>query len=186
MVYLSMFVSSLYAEKMIIQKDTCTPMFIEITRTWKQPRCPSTDEWMKKWYIYILKNCIICSDVDEPGVCFTEWSRSEREKKYHVLIHICVYIYIYVYIHTYMKSRKMVSRAGMEAQTQRMDLWTWVGWTERIALTHIHYHVQNRQLVWGCCTAQVAQLGALWWLRWVGCRGGVGKRSKGEQIYVYI
>ena len=42
----------IYPEKAIIQKDTCTPMFIEelftIARTWKQPKCPSTDEWIKK------------------------------------------------------------------------------------------------------------------------------------------
>ena len=42
--------------KSLIQKDTCTPMFIAalftIARTWKQPKCPSTDEWIKKmWYI---------------------------------------------------------------------------------------------------------------------------------------
>ena len=36
-------------------KDTCTPMFI-IARTWKQPRCPSADEWIRKqWYIYIME-----------------------------------------------------------------------------------------------------------------------------------
>ena len=42
----------IYPEKTIIQKDTCTPMFIvalfTIARTWKQPKCPSTDEWIKK------------------------------------------------------------------------------------------------------------------------------------------
>ena len=43
--------------KTIIEKDTCTPMFIvalfTIIRTWKQPRCPLKDEWIKKlWYIY--------------------------------------------------------------------------------------------------------------------------------------
>ena len=37
--------------------DTCTPMFITalfiIARTWKQPRCPSADEWIRKlWYLY--------------------------------------------------------------------------------------------------------------------------------------
>ena len=36
------------------EKDTCTPMFIAalfiIARTWKQPRCPSTYEWLKKLY----------------------------------------------------------------------------------------------------------------------------------------
>ena len=44
-------------EETKIEKDTHTPVFIEalykITRTWKQPRCPSTGEWIKKmWYIY--------------------------------------------------------------------------------------------------------------------------------------
>ena len=48
---------SIYPEKTIIQKDSCTPMFIAalfiIAKTWKQPKCPSTDEWIKKmWYIY--------------------------------------------------------------------------------------------------------------------------------------
>ena len=42
----------IYLEKTIIQKDTCTPMFIAalftIAKTWKQPKCPSTDEWIKK------------------------------------------------------------------------------------------------------------------------------------------
>ena len=42
----------IYPEKIIIEKDTSTPMFIEevftIARTWKQPRCPLTDEWKKK------------------------------------------------------------------------------------------------------------------------------------------
>ena len=42
----------LYPEKTIIQKDTCTPMFtaalFTIARTWRQPKCPTTDEWIKK------------------------------------------------------------------------------------------------------------------------------------------
>ena len=45
---------SIYPEKMktLIWKDTCTPVFIAalftITKTWKQPKCPSTDNWFKK------------------------------------------------------------------------------------------------------------------------------------------
>ena len=44
-----------------IERDTCTPMFITalfiIARTWKQPRCPSTDKWTRKlWYIYTMEN----------------------------------------------------------------------------------------------------------------------------------
>ena len=42
------------------EKDMCTPMFITalftIARTWKQPRCPLADEWIRKlWYIYTMK-----------------------------------------------------------------------------------------------------------------------------------
>ena len=50
----------MYPEKSKIQKDTCTPILIAvlftIARTRKQPRCPSTDEWIKKlWYIYTME-----------------------------------------------------------------------------------------------------------------------------------
>ena len=43
-----------------IERDTCTPMFIIalliIFRIWKQPRCPSADEWIRKlWYIYTME-----------------------------------------------------------------------------------------------------------------------------------
>ena len=43
-----------------IERDTCTPMFIAalfiIARTWKQPRCPSADEWIRKlWYIFTME-----------------------------------------------------------------------------------------------------------------------------------
>ena len=42
-----------------LKKTQCIPLFIAalftIARTWKQPRCPSTDEWIKKlWYIYTM------------------------------------------------------------------------------------------------------------------------------------
>jgi hypothetical protein len=41
-------------------KDTCSTMFIAalfiITRSWKEPRCPSTEEWIQKmWYIYTIE-----------------------------------------------------------------------------------------------------------------------------------
>ena len=50
----------IYPEKIIIEKGTCIPVFIAalftIARTWKQPRCPLTGEWIKKWwYIYTMK-----------------------------------------------------------------------------------------------------------------------------------
>ena len=51
---------SIYSEKTKTEKDTRTPMFIAalftIAKTWKQPRCPLTDEWIKKlWYIYTME-----------------------------------------------------------------------------------------------------------------------------------
>ena len=45
----------IYPEETIIQKDTCTPIFLAalfaIARTWKQPKCP-TDDWIKNIHIY--------------------------------------------------------------------------------------------------------------------------------------
>ena len=43
-----------------LQKNICTPMFIVVLFTtakcWKQPKCPSVDEWIKKlWYIYTME-----------------------------------------------------------------------------------------------------------------------------------
>ena len=50
----------IYPEETKIEKDTCTPMFIAallmIARTRKQPRCPLTDEWIKKlWFICTME-----------------------------------------------------------------------------------------------------------------------------------
>ena len=51
---------SIYPEETKTEKDTCNPKFIAalftIARRWKQPRCPSSDEWIKKlWYIYSME-----------------------------------------------------------------------------------------------------------------------------------
>ena len=48
-----------YPDKTVIQKDICTSMFIAAlftrAKTWKQSKCPSTDEWIKMWYIYTME-----------------------------------------------------------------------------------------------------------------------------------
>ena len=76
----------IYPEKTIIQKESCTTMFIAalftIARTWKQPKCPLTEEWIKKmWYLInngILlshkkeRNNAICSNMDGPRDRHTE------------------------------------------------------------------------------------------------------------------
>ena len=50
----------IHTEETRIERDTCTPVFIAalfiIARTWKQPRCPSADEWIRKLgYIYTME-----------------------------------------------------------------------------------------------------------------------------------
>ena len=50
----------IYAEETKTERDTCIPFFtaalFAIVRTWKQPKHPSTDEWIKKlWYIYTME-----------------------------------------------------------------------------------------------------------------------------------
>ena len=76
----------IHTEDTRIERDTCTPMFIIalciIARTWKQPRCPSADEWIRNlWYIYtmeyysaIKKNTFepVPNEVDETGAYYTE------------------------------------------------------------------------------------------------------------------
>ena len=71
----------IHTEETRIERDTCTLIFIAalftIARTWKQPRCPSADKWIRKqWYIHtveyysaILKKHILVSynEVDETG-----------------------------------------------------------------------------------------------------------------------
>ena len=66
----------IYPDKAIIQNDICTFMFIAalfiVAKTWKQPKCPSAYEWIKKmWYIHTMKyysatqkNNAICSNMD--------------------------------------------------------------------------------------------------------------------------
>ena len=50
----------IHTEETRSERDTCTPVFIAalfiIARTWKQPRCPSAEEWIRKlWYIYTME-----------------------------------------------------------------------------------------------------------------------------------
>ena len=53
-------VLGIHTEETRIERDTCIPMFTTalfiIARAWKQPRCPSADEWIRKlWYIYTME-----------------------------------------------------------------------------------------------------------------------------------
>ena len=89
----------IYPDKTLIQKDTCTPMFIAalftIAKTCKQPKCPSTDEWDKDDVVHIYngillshkkeRNNIICSNMDATGVTIlSEVSERERQIPYDI------------------------------------------------------------------------------------------------------
>ena len=65
-------------------------LLFPMAKTWKQPKCHSTDEWIKKlWDIHngiLLShkkewNDAICSNIDEPRDCHTKWSKPDRERK---------------------------------------------------------------------------------------------------------
>ena len=83
----------MYSNKTLIWKDTCTPIFtaalVTITKTWKQPQCPLTDEWIKKiWYMYtveyysaIKKNEIMPFAATWMSLEMTTLNKSERERQ---------------------------------------------------------------------------------------------------------
>ena len=69
----------IYPEKTTIQKDTWYPMFISapfpLARSWKQPRCPLTNEWIKKLrYIYIMEYCFCCLVAEQHLTLAAPWT----------------------------------------------------------------------------------------------------------------
>ena len=83
-------------------KDTCIPLFtaalFKVARTWKQPRCPSTDEWIKKlWQIYTMEyysaikrntiESVLMRWMNLEPVIQSEVSQKEKDK-YRILTHI--------------------------------------------------------------------------------------------------
>ena len=92
----------IYPEETKIEKDTCIPLFIAalftIARTWKQPRCPSTDEWIKKlWYIDTMQyysaikrnifESVLMRWMNLEPIIQSEVSQKEKDK-YRILTHI--------------------------------------------------------------------------------------------------
>ena len=92
----------IYPEETKIERDTCIPLFIAalftIARTWKQPGCPSTDEWIKKlWYIYTIEYysaikrkafaSVLMRWMNVEPIIQSEVSQKEKDK-YHILTHI--------------------------------------------------------------------------------------------------
>ena len=116
----------IHTEETRIERDTCTPMFIAalftIARTWKQPKCPSADEWIRKlWSIYTMEYYSAIKKNTFESVLirwmklepFIQSEVSEKEKhQYSILMHI-------------MEFRKMVMITLYERQQKRHRCIEW-------------------------------------------------------------
>ena len=92
----------IYPEETKPEKDTCIPLFVAalftIARTWKQPRCPSADNWIRKlWYIYTMEcysaitrnilELVLMRWMNLESIIQSEVSQKENNK-YRILMHI--------------------------------------------------------------------------------------------------
>ena len=138
----------IHTEETRIERDTCTPMFIAalfiIARMWKQPRCPSADEWIRKlWYIYTMEYYSAIRKKTFASVLM-RWMKlepiiqsevSQKEKhQYSILTH--------VYGIQKDGNDNPVWETAKETQMYRTVFWTlWerarVGWFGRMALKRV-------------------------------------------------
>ena len=118
-----------------------------IARTWKQPRCPLADEWVRKlWFIYtmeyysaIKKNTfesVLMRWMNLEPIIQSEVSQKEKHQ-YSILTHIYG-IRKMIMMTLYVRQQKR--------QIQRKVFWTllkkaMVGWFDRISLKHVYYHI---------------------------------------------
>ena len=120
----------IHTEETRIERDTCTPMFIaalfKIARTWKQPRCPLADKWIRKlWYIYtmeyysaIKKNTfesVLMRWMKLKPIIQSEVSQKEKHQ-YSILTHI--------YEIQKDGNDNPVCETAKETQMYRTDFWT--------------------------------------------------------------
>ena len=114
---------------MCLEKAMFYAALFTIARTWKQPRCPWADEWIRKpWYIYTMEYYSAIKKNTFESVLM-RWMKSEpiiqsevsqkEENKYRILIHI--------YGIQKDGTEGTTCRTAMEMQTQRVDLWTQAG-----------------------------------------------------------
>ena len=90
--------------KSVYQRDFCTPMFVAalftIANIWKQPECPSTDEWIKKmWYLYTMEyysvtkkewDPVICNNMVGTGDHYVKWNKPDAERQ---TLHLITYLW---------------------------------------------------------------------------------------------
>ena len=132
------------------ERDTCTAMFIAalfiIARTWKQPRCPAADKWIRKlWYIYTMEyysainknsfESVLMRWMKLEPIIQSEVSQKDKDQ-YSILMHI----------YEILKdcNDNLICKTEKETQMYRTDFGTlWekvrVGCSERIALKQAYY-----------------------------------------------
>ena len=89
--------------RVLMHRGTCTPIFITalstIAKLWKEPKCPSTDEWIKKmWFIYTMEYYLAMRKheilpfaatwMELEGTVLSEISQAEKDR-YHMFSLIC-------------------------------------------------------------------------------------------------
>ena len=118
----------IHTEETRTERDMCTPMVItalfRVGRTWKQPRCPLADEWIRKlWYIYTME-CYSASKKNAFESVLMRWMKVEpiiqsevKSERKTPIQYTNAHIYIYIYI--YRELRKMVMMTLYARQQKR-------------------------------------------------------------------
>ena len=129
--------------KTLISNETCTPTMFRAAlhmtaTTWKQPKCQSIDEWIKKmWYTHngILLSHIkgwnntICSNMQGPKDYHTKWSHTEKDR-YHMTSFICRILKI-VQMNLFMKQKNSHRKQTYGYQRGRKRKHNWKHGTNR-------------------------------------------------------
>ena len=117
----------IYPEETLIQKDTHTPVFIAalfpIAKTWKQPKCPLTNEWIREmWSIYTMEyypaikmNEIMpftATWMDLEILIPSEVSQTKKNLCYHLFVE-----------HIKNGTNELLCRTETDSQTERVNLW---------------------------------------------------------------
>ena len=136
-----------------------TEALFTIARSWKQPKCPSTDEWIKKmWYIHTMKyyspikegNNVICSNMDATRDYHTKWSQTEKDK-YHTTS---------LYVELKIDTNETIYKTETYSQTQRTDWWLprgrglGEGWSGRWGWADANYYIEDGYTTGSYCRAQ--------------------------------
>ena len=145
-----------------------TSLFI-IARTWRQPRCPSADEWIRKLcYIYTVEYYSAIKNNTYESVLM-RWMRLEPiiqcevshkyKQQYSILTDMCGIL-------KDGSNNPIICRTEKETKRYISDFWTlWekarVGWSERIALKQVYSQGWNRSPAQAGCMRRVLRAGAL-------------------------